>query len=170
MLDPINDRPLARRLFLALALPVALLLVVGVVLGLQISRMRDTARWVDQTDAVLAKVFEVQKRMLDQETGLRGYLITGDRVFLQPYETANVRDALHAGGSFGAALAADVLLGGAGACGLRRRRVCARAHPAGVPSRRLRRLALRLHRPLPSASCSVRASPGPAGGRPRWRT
>ncbi|MFO0575898.1 MAG: response regulator [Polyangia bacterium] len=94
MLDPINDRPLARRLFVALALPVALLLVVGVVLGLQISRMRDTARWVDQTDAVLAKAFEVQKRMLDQETGLRGYLITGDRVFLQPYETANVREAL----------------------------------------------------------------------------
>jgi CHASE3 domain sensor protein len=74
MLDQINDRPLARRLFLALALPVALLLVVGVVLGLQINRMHQTARWVDQADSVLAKAFEVQKRMLDQETGLRGYL------------------------------------------------------------------------------------------------
>ena len=94
MAEDSSDRSLSRRLFLIIALPVALLIFVGAVLGLQIMRLSENARWVDHTDTVIAKLYEVQKRIIDQETGIRGYLVTGKAVYLQPYENANVPLAL----------------------------------------------------------------------------
>ena len=89
-----RDRSLALRLFYLLALPVALLIFVGLVLGLQIQRLTSNAQWVDHTDAAIAKLYEVQKRIIDQETGLRGFLVTENRLFLEPYEDANVEPTL----------------------------------------------------------------------------
>jgi len=55
-------------------------------------------RAVQQTGQVIAQAFETQKLILDMETGVRGYLYTGDRQFLQPYEQAlpRVDEALNA--------------------------------------------------------------------------
>ncbi|MEJ7733375.1 MAG: response regulator [Polyangiaceae bacterium] len=77
--------PLSRRLMVAIIAPVGLLLVLGAVLGFQILRMAETARYVDRSDAVIARTNDLQKQIIDQETGIRGYLLSGDRVFLQPY-------------------------------------------------------------------------------------
>ncbi len=68
--------------------PLALLLLVGLVLALQVVRMADTAHWVDHTDEVLGKVSEIQSQIVEQESSIRGYLLTGDRLFLAPYERA----------------------------------------------------------------------------------
>jgi len=82
---------LPRRLAWALVLPVALLLVVGFVLGYQILSLQDQARWVDHSDQILAKSFQLQKRILDYETGIRGFLLTEDPRFLQPLEGTPVQ-------------------------------------------------------------------------------
>ncbi len=90
-----NDRQqLSRRLTIALAAPVVLLLTLGAVLGIQLIRMSEDAAWVDHTDEVIAVANDAMKQVIDQETGLRGYLITGDRVFLEPYERANPTERL----------------------------------------------------------------------------
>ncbi|HKO48824.1 MAG TPA: response regulator, partial [Polyangiaceae bacterium] len=44
--------------------------------------------WVDHTDEVIGRVSEIQTQIVDQETGIRGYLLSGDREFLAPYERA----------------------------------------------------------------------------------
>ncbi len=73
---------------IAVVAPVGLLLLVGLILAFQVVKMTDTAHWVDHTDEVLGKISEIQSQIVDQESGIRGYLLTGDRVFLAPYERA----------------------------------------------------------------------------------
>ncbi len=47
--------------------------------------------WVQHTDRVLNNASEALKLSIDQETGFRGYLLSGDVRFLQPYEVAKPR-------------------------------------------------------------------------------
>jgi CHASE3 domain sensor protein len=47
--------------------------------------------WVEHTDRVTREASELQRLSVDLETGMRGFLITGDEAFLQPYESAQPR-------------------------------------------------------------------------------
>jgi signal transduction histidine kinase/CheY-like chemotaxis protein/CHASE3 domain sensor protein len=47
--------------------------------------------WVEHTDRVTRDASELQRLSVDLETGMRGFLITGDEAFLQPYESAQPR-------------------------------------------------------------------------------
>jgi methyl-accepting chemotaxis protein len=80
---------LRRRLTAAIATPIALLVVLGVVLGRQILVMADDARWVNHTNEILSLANETMLQIVDQETALRGYLIAGERQYLAPLERAD---------------------------------------------------------------------------------
>jgi CheY-like chemotaxis protein/CHASE3 domain sensor protein len=82
------ETPLRRRLLVALATPLAVLVLVGAVLAWQVQRLSDNARWAEHSSAVIAKAYELQKAIVDQETGLRGFLLTDQREFLEPYLNA----------------------------------------------------------------------------------
>jgi CheY-like chemotaxis protein/CHASE3 domain sensor protein len=82
------DSPLRRRLLIALATPLLVLVAVGAVLAWQVQRLAENARWADRSSAVIAKCFELQKAIVDQETALRGFLLSGERDFLEPYHNA----------------------------------------------------------------------------------
>lgn len=71
---------------LVLAL-MALLVVVGALVGAgQLSRTGDrTADLVDRIQPARSASFRLQKALLDQETAVRGYALTGDETFLAPY-------------------------------------------------------------------------------------
>ena len=75
-------RRLGRRLAIAIALPILLLSTVGLILGRQIPVMSEDAHWVDHTDAVVGAANETLEQIIDQETHLRGYLLTGDPIHL----------------------------------------------------------------------------------------
>ena len=47
--------------------------------------------WVEHTDVVIGNANDAYRSAIDQETGLRGYLLTGEPAFLQPYEQAKPR-------------------------------------------------------------------------------
>ncbi|MDB5929287.1 MAG: response regulator [Polaromonas sp.] len=47
--------------------------------------------WVEHSERVIGKANQVSKLNSDMETGMRGFLITGDESFLQPYEIARSR-------------------------------------------------------------------------------
>ncbi len=53
--------------------------------------MTDTVRWVDHTGEVISKIADLQRKIIDQEMALRGFLLTNDRAFLEPYDRARVR-------------------------------------------------------------------------------
>ena len=92
--DATYTKQLRRRLTIALASPLLVLVAVGGVLALQVSRMSENARWLDHTNLVIAKTYELQKAIVDQETGLRGFLMTKEREFLEPYQRARPLDHL----------------------------------------------------------------------------
>ncbi len=84
-----KEPTLARRLFIALVTPIALLMVMGLVLGAQVLRLVDAAWWVEHTDEVIGKLNSVERSIVDQEGSLRGYLLSDDRQVLALYEGAH---------------------------------------------------------------------------------
>jgi signal transduction histidine kinase/DNA-binding response OmpR family regulator/CHASE3 domain sensor protein len=89
-----ENADLSRRLMVAVVMPVVLLVATGSVLGLQLLRMSSDAHWLDHSDQVLATTSDLLKQIIDQETGIRGFLITDDRVFLEPFDRAHPGDLL----------------------------------------------------------------------------
>ena len=63
-----------------------------VILILALSTLREATRQEEQSRDVTAEALMLQKLVLDVQAGLRGYVITGQRSFLAPYEAA--RDEL----------------------------------------------------------------------------
>ncbi len=93
--DP-THAPISRRLLVAMVTPLALLVAFAIALTLQVVRMTDSARWVDHTDEVIAKVNDLERQIVDQETAVRGFLLADDRAFLEPYQRARPIEALDA--------------------------------------------------------------------------
>ncbi len=80
---------LARRLSVALATPIALLLTLGIILGTQLVRMANDAAWVEHTDQVMATTSDTLRQIVDQEAAVRAFLLVRDRSVLEPYEHAH---------------------------------------------------------------------------------
>jgi CHASE3 domain sensor protein len=78
-------RTLLRR---TIAVPLIALAVLTVLLVLQISYMVRTLQWVDHTDRVISSARDLTRLMLEMESGVRGYLLTGYTTFLAPYDAA----------------------------------------------------------------------------------
>jgi diguanylate cyclase (GGDEF)-like protein len=81
-----RSRPIRRGLLGGLAALFVLAIgtgaLLGVVLGSSLDGMSERVRHADE---LAAHASDLRASMLDQETGLRGYQLTGDDVFLQPY-------------------------------------------------------------------------------------
>lgn len=56
-----------------------------------INYLLSAMQWVEHTDRVIGNANETVKLSIDMETGVRGFLITGDERFLDPYEVAKPR-------------------------------------------------------------------------------
>ncbi|HET6313478.1 MAG TPA: CHASE3 domain-containing protein, partial [Chloroflexia bacterium] len=69
----------------ALTLLVGLLVAAGIIMQLSGQAARDN---IERANAFLLKERTVYSLMIDMETGERGYIITGDEAFLEPYNRA----------------------------------------------------------------------------------
>jgi PAS domain S-box-containing protein len=85
---PVNLLEFRRILRQMLLLPVLLLLILAAFVLWQIVHSSRTFRALDQSDQITAQIVEIQKLIIDQETGLRGYQLTGNPAMLQPYRQA----------------------------------------------------------------------------------
>ena len=89
----INPTDFRRILIRAILLPLALVGVLAGVFFWQITRLLSAAEWVEHTDQVITQAIAAQKLLIDMETGVRGYLVTADHIFLEPYEQAEPKVA-----------------------------------------------------------------------------
>jgi PAS domain S-box-containing protein len=69
-------------------LPIAACIVLASVLVWQIRGSNATVGLIEQSDRRIALATRIQKLVVDEETGLRGYQVTSDPRFLQPYHDA----------------------------------------------------------------------------------
>ena len=85
-MDPRSFQKLLRRTVL---IPVVLLLLLTATLVVEILGLTTSFGWVDHTDQVIANSRQLMRSMLDMESGVRGFLLTGDQSFLDAYKAAN---------------------------------------------------------------------------------
>ena len=79
---------LQTRLIAGSVLLAILIAAAFVILILALSTLREATRQEAESRDVTAEALMVQKLVLDVETGVRGYVITGNKSFLAPYEAA----------------------------------------------------------------------------------
>lgn len=83
-----DDLPLEqlRRLMLkAISLPLGMMLLVCVLLGWQVVVLVEEGEQVARSQAIIGETYRAQKLLLDHETALRGFMLTGEDVFLAPF-------------------------------------------------------------------------------------
>jgi len=90
-LDPGADTELTsteRKVRLGFTFALACLAVIGVVSYLSVVRLKENAAWVEHTHEVLSSLELLLAAATDSETAERGYVITGDQSYLEPYRQA----------------------------------------------------------------------------------
>ena len=83
-----DERSFKRLLRRTVAIPVALLALLTVLLTVEILYLSSALRWVDHAEEVIGNCRQLMRYMTDMETGIRGYYLTGDRRFLDPFVAA----------------------------------------------------------------------------------
>ncbi|MDD1016453.1 response regulator [Pseudomonas rubra] len=93
MIQPasIDQRSFRKLLARNVGLPLAVGLLSAVVFITIINYLLSAIQWVEHTDRVINNANETIKLSIDMETGMRGFLLTGDERFLDPYEVAKSR-------------------------------------------------------------------------------
>ncbi|WP_392340661.1 CHASE3 domain-containing protein [Moritella marina] len=77
-----------KKILIAFTLPALLFIAVSGLVYQNTQSMSKDNDWVTHTHQAIARTHELLTFTVDMETGLRGYLITGDEVFLEPYNKA----------------------------------------------------------------------------------
>ena len=86
----------ANRLTLLFGLPVLLLLIGVAVIAYRLAlNERDQQNWVIHTYEVMNEARAALSSLQDAETGQRGYLLTGDQSYLEPYRNGRVAFERH---------------------------------------------------------------------------
>ena len=75
-----------KKILLGNALAISLLLIFAVTIYVGVNALLTTAHWVAHTEKVIAVGHKISEQLINMETGERGFLITGNREFLEPYE------------------------------------------------------------------------------------
>ena len=83
-----DQRSFQKLLRRTVAIPVIMLMSLAVILVGEILLLNASMRWVDHSDQVLANARQLMRNIVEMDTGLRGYHLTNDRTFLQPYDEA----------------------------------------------------------------------------------
>jgi methyl-accepting chemotaxis protein len=81
-----SSMKVGRKLAVSFAILVAVTLITSGVNYRALSTIRDTTQWTEHTHKVLEGLSAVMAAMVDGETGVRGYIISGDTKFLEPYQ------------------------------------------------------------------------------------
>jgi methyl-accepting chemotaxis protein len=76
---------ISRKLIVAFSAVIAILAVSSSIVYQKLAFIQQSTGWTTHTYLVLETLDAAIAAMVDQETGLRGYLVSGDETFLEPY-------------------------------------------------------------------------------------
>ncbi|WP_207912381.1 CHASE3 domain-containing protein [Pseudobacteriovorax antillogorgiicola] len=74
-----------RRIFGAASLAMALVTLIATIIFFNSRSLTEAHGWVVHTNKVIGQMNALLLKMIDMETGQRGYLMSGDKNFLEPY-------------------------------------------------------------------------------------
>ena len=79
------------KILMGTGIPLALLVVLGVVSYNSINKLHDTTAQVEHTYDVISYAELLLESAVDMETGMRGFLLAGKEAFLDPYNHGSVQ-------------------------------------------------------------------------------
>jgi methyl-accepting chemotaxis protein len=85
----IDNWTFGKKIAAGFALSLVLLVAIGSVAYTSMTKLTNMSQWVTHTHEVLEHAASVLSLLKDAETGQRGYVITGDDAFLEPYQTGS---------------------------------------------------------------------------------
>jgi methyl-accepting chemotaxis protein len=77
---------ISKKLAVAFAGLIIVMLAVSATINSRLSFIQTSAGWTDHTYMVLEGLQSAMESMVDQETGVRGFLVSNDQTFLEPYK------------------------------------------------------------------------------------
>lgn len=83
--DYLQETPLQKKMVVSLAVLFIFVSLFAATLYFDIKELQSTSRWLNHTHEVISKSHNLMKLMVDQETGLRGFLVVGKENFLEPF-------------------------------------------------------------------------------------
>ncbi len=83
-----NGMKFSTTIYLSAGASALLVLLTSAVIYFNVQGMMKTQKWVSHTDAVIGQFNRVVSLMVDMETGERGFLMSGEKKFLEPYNAA----------------------------------------------------------------------------------
>src|SRR5271169_2626827 len=78
------SKPFRRLLARAVLVPFVLLAALALALAVGVTTLVRSARLTQRSDRVLTEASRLRELLVDRETALRGYLLSGNDAFLQP--------------------------------------------------------------------------------------
>lgn len=90
----VDEQSFRKLLIRNVSLPLGMGALSAVFFIVLITYLLSVIQWVGHTDRVINNANEALKLSVDLETGMRGYLLSGDEHFLDPYEVAKPRIAV----------------------------------------------------------------------------
>jgi methyl-accepting chemotaxis protein len=86
-----NRLQLSTKMMIGTAVPLILIVILATVSFFSIRSLEQSNQWVDHTYQVLGKAANIEKLVVDLETGERGFLITGKESFLEPFHAGRTK-------------------------------------------------------------------------------
>ncbi|HWC18390.1 MAG TPA: PAS domain S-box protein [Terriglobales bacterium] len=87
--SPLERARFRRALVLAIGLPFLMMALLATALLWAVRQLETADRAAQHTEQIVTKSFQTLTLVLDMESGVRGFVGTGNRDFLQPYEQAS---------------------------------------------------------------------------------
>jgi len=81
-----NNMKLKWKLTSGFSLPLILLIIIAATVNQSLSKLLEIQGWVTHTHEVIKTGTDITSSLVNMETGLRGYLVTGKEEFLDPYK------------------------------------------------------------------------------------
>ena len=85
-----NAISIKSKIFLSILLPLCLVTGLSVASYWVINDLLETTAWVEHTHRAINRSSQIEKLMIDLETSERGFLLTGEEAFLQPYQQGSL--------------------------------------------------------------------------------
>ena len=76
------------KILLVFSIPLSLMVIVTFVLLLNVNILIENESWTKHTQEAISVGRELERLVIDLETGQRGFLITGNKTFLEPFNKA----------------------------------------------------------------------------------
>src|SRR5690242_4957419 len=77
-----------RKVDAGFAVALACLVLIGIASHFSAKSLSESASWVDHTHEVLRRLENLLSALTNAETAQRGYIITGDESYLEPYRSS----------------------------------------------------------------------------------